>query len=519
MAENAHNETESKLVSLVAQFDDPDQLVHACDSARQDGYKAMDAYTPFPIHGIDQALGIRRTLLPFFVLSVGLGACLIGLGLQWYTNATDDWWPFPGYGFRISGKPMFSLPANIPVTFEIIVLSSAFATFFGMWIRNGYPRFANPLQRISRFKRATDDRFFLVIEAKDEKFNESEIRQKFSDWGASEIDECRLDQRDQQMPAFVKTVLVLLVVLAFLPPVMVYRSRGMTNRLPRFHFNPDMDWQEKYKAQSFGPKTSEGADPWFFSDERSMRPAIEGTLARGDLETDFEYYNGYVKGTEPKIEANAMTTLTSARQEQEGDDQEGAGQEGANEGGEENQQDNQDDSGSDQSGENQQSQDPPEPQWITSFPKQLTIDEEFIRRGKQRFEIYCTACHGYGGDGNGLVNQRALGLALSGKAAWTTAKSLHDPEVVSQDIGRIFDTITNGRSTMGPYQRQIPTRDRWAIVAYVKALQVQGKTRDAYVPPVVAEPGNDESSNDGESSGNGETDGNDDSADNSEGNN
>ena len=256
-----------------------------------------------------------------------------------------------------------------------------------------------------------------------------------------------------------------------------------------------------------------------------MRPAIEGTLARGDLETDFEYYNGYVKGTEPKIEANAMTSLASTQEEQEGGEQEGGEEEGGNqeggnqEGSGENQQDSQDESGSDQSEDNQQSQDPPEPEWVTSFPKQLTIDEEFIRRGKQRFEIYCTACHGYAGDGNGLVNQRALGLALSGKAAWTTAKSLHDPEVVSQDVGRIFDTITNGRSTMGPYKRQIPTRDRWAIVAYVKALQVQGKTRDAYVPPVVAEPGDDESSNGDDASDNGQTGGENNSSDNSDSNN
>ena len=482
MAENVQNETDSKLIGLVAQFDDPDRLIHACDSARQDGYKAMDAYTPFPIHGIDEALGIRRTLLPFFVLAVGLGACLIGLGLQWYANSTDDWWPFPGYGFRVSGKPMFSLPANIPVTFEIIVLSSAFAAFFGMWIRNGYPRFANPLQRISRFKRATDDRFFLVIESRDQKFNEEEVRSKFNDWGATEIDECRMDQRDQTMPAFVKTVLVLLVVLAFLPPVLVYRSRGMTNRLPRFHFNPDMDWQEKYKAQSFGPKTAKESTPWFFSDERSMRPAIEGTLARGDLEKDFEYYNGYVEGTEPQLEANVRTNLaTLNRQGQQDEDQQ---QEGASGG-----------SAQDGAEQNQQEQATPEPEWIKSFPKELTVDEAFVQRGKQRFEIYCTACHGYSGDGNGLVNQRAIGLNLTAKAAWTTAKSLHDPEVVKQDVGRIFDTISNGRGTMGPYKRQIPTEDRWAIIAYVKALQVQGATRDAFQAAEVDEQNGDPGDN------------------------
>ena len=150
----------SKLVGLLAQFDDPDTLVAACARARQAGYKKMDAYSPFPVHGIDPALGIRRSRLPFFVLVIGLSACVFGLGLQYYCNAADASPLFPGYGFLISGKPMFSVPANIPVAFEIIVLSSAFAAFFGMWGFNRLPRFANPLHRIDRFRRATNDRFF-----------------------------------------------------------------------------------------------------------------------------------------------------------------------------------------------------------------------------------------------------------------------------------------------------------------------------------------------------------------------
>jgi mono/diheme cytochrome c family protein len=143
----------------------------------------------------------------------------------------------------------------------------------------------------------------------------------------------------------------------------------------------------------------------------------------------------------------------------------------------------------------QESQPPaePEPDWVTEFPAALTdpeapknrdrtreqIFEALMQRGRDRFQIYCTVCHGYGGEGNGLVNQRAMELAVSNviekgtatNATWTQVKSLHDPTVTVQPIGRIFDTITNGRGTMGPYARQIPTEDRWAIVLYVKALQ------------------------------------------------
>ena len=128
------SEPEIRFLGYLAEFDTTRKLLAACNQIRQAGYKKTDAYTPFPVHGIDGALGIKRTKLPFLVLGVGLVAVAIGIGMQWYVNGpTEDFWPFPGYTFRIGGMPEWSLPANIPVTFEIIVLLSAFATFFGMW--------------------------------------------------------------------------------------------------------------------------------------------------------------------------------------------------------------------------------------------------------------------------------------------------------------------------------------------------------------------------------------------------
>jgi mono/diheme cytochrome c family protein len=440
-----------KFLGLLAQFDDPDTLVHACDQARQAGYKAMDAYSPMPIHGIDPAIGIKRTILPFIVLFVGLNALFIGLFLQFYTNSAD-WSPiFPGYAFYISGKPIFSLPANIPVTFEIIVLSSAFATFFGMWILNKLPRFANPLHRISRFSRATNDRFFLMIEEKDDNFDRSGTETQLNEWGATAIEEVNEDMTDQKVPKVFKMIAVLGSLLLLVPPVMIFRSAGMTNRAPRLHVVPDMDWQDKRKTQTLGPTLANGES--LFTNHRTMQGLIPGTLARGDLEIDTEYFGGFVAGDGTHGDDDHASATIDGASVRTGlgtqDDDETAAQEPAAETAE-------------------------EPNWVTSFPEGVTVSQETLARGKARFEIYCSACHGYAGNGDGLVTKRAESLNATGKAAWTAAKSLHDPEVKKNAVGRIYDTITNGRGTMGPYKSQIPVEDRWAIVMYVKALQETG---------------------------------------------
>ncbi len=453
----SHNQNQtSKLVGLLAEFDDPDSLVQACDQARQYGYKVMDAYSPFPVHGIDPAIGIRRTKLPFIVLSVALCAVCLGLGMQWYTNKYDASPIFPGYAFKISGKPYFSLPANIPVTFEVIVLSSAFATFFGMWLLNQLPRLSNPLHRMERFKRATNDKFFLLIETGDAKFDRSRTASQLQQWGAVVVEECRQDLTDIKLPSWLKLGGVLLAVLLLLPPVMIYRAMGMTNRHPRLHFMPDMDWQHKFKAQRMSPAMAEGS--YLFADLRSARAPVAGSVAWGHLDTDGEMYRGIKKDWKPKVTATAnvgpsVSTSTSSQ------DAVAASQEPA-----------------------EKVTPPPVVEedltkYVTEFPEGVEVNAELLARGQRRFEIYCSVCHGYAGNGDGLVNARAVALNATGQATWTTAKSLHDPIVKDAEknpLGRIFETISLGRNTMGPYKDQIPVADRWAIVAYVKSLQETG---------------------------------------------
>ncbi len=480
----------TRAVGLVAEFHDPHKLVDACDHARQAGYKKMDAYSPFPVHGIDPAIGIRRTRLPFFVLAVGLTGCLFALAMQYYTNKVDESPIFPGYRFLISGKPDFSLPANIPVTFEVIVLSSAFATFFGMWALNRLPRFANPLHRLPRFRRVTNDLFFLMIENDDPKFDAKRTRQQMEEWGADAVEVCEEDLTDQQLPKVIRMAGVVLLFFLLLPPALVFRAAGQTSRLPRLHVVPDMDWQDKVKTQTVSPNLgSEDDVDYLYSDLRAMRKPLPGTFARGDLILNTEFSTGIkVGGENGPVDSGTGNPVAGDTPQLKPDN---SGEVFASTAA--SQQEGQTTPSTTASNQDPQTQDtqPPtaannanqadggavavvEPDWVDKFPEGVEVSLATLNRGQARFEIYCSVCHGYDGNGGGLVNQRALALNVTGKAAWTAAKSLHDPTVKVQPVGRIFDTISNGRGTMGPYHSQIPVADRWAITMYVKALQETG---------------------------------------------
>lgn len=176
----AANDT-GPLYGLLAEFDTAPALVHAVTRVRDAGFRHWDVHTPFPVHGMDDAMGIRGTRLPFLVLGGGITGLGLATLMQWWMNAVD-------YPFLISGKPLFGLPANIPIMFELTVLFSAFATFFGMWGLNGMPKLYHPLFTSRRFRRATQDRFFIVIEARDPQFEAERTRAFLASLGSSAVE-------------------------------------------------------------------------------------------------------------------------------------------------------------------------------------------------------------------------------------------------------------------------------------------------------------------------------------------
>jgi hypothetical protein len=155
------------LAGYLAEFDTVDGILAAAEKVRDAGYRRWDTHSPFPIHGMDDAMGIRPTILPWLVAMGGVAGLLGGLALQIFTNSID-------YKMFISGKPLVSLPAFIPVIFECTIAGAAFTAVFGMLVLNKLPMLYNPLFKSERFRRVTNDRFFVVIDATDANFDEVE---------------------------------------------------------------------------------------------------------------------------------------------------------------------------------------------------------------------------------------------------------------------------------------------------------------------------------------------------------
>jgi len=157
------------LYGLLAEFDSPTELVDAARAVRDAGYTTTDAFSPFPIHDIDDALGVKRSILPYLCFAGGIVGLLSGIGLQYFVHVID-------YPIIVGGRPHLSLPAMIPPAYELTILFTAFTAVFGMLFLNGLPRPYHPVFNVPRFALATREKFFLLIEANDEKFDYDETR-------------------------------------------------------------------------------------------------------------------------------------------------------------------------------------------------------------------------------------------------------------------------------------------------------------------------------------------------------
>lgn len=153
---------------VVAEFSEAHDVLNAANKAREAGYTIMEAYSPVPVHGLDEALGRQRSKLPWIVFAAGTAGCLGGFFMQYWMAVVD-------YPWNVGGRPPLSWPAFIPVTFELTILSSAIAAVFGMFGLNGLPRPHHPIFNTPNFDRSTTDHYFICIEAEDPEFDEDKV--------------------------------------------------------------------------------------------------------------------------------------------------------------------------------------------------------------------------------------------------------------------------------------------------------------------------------------------------------
>lgn len=428
----------------MAEYSDEHAMLDAARRVRDAGYTRTDVFAPFPVHGIDEALGIKPTILPWFTLLAGATGTTIAVVMQIWMNAVD-------YPYIISGKPYNSLPAFVPVMFELTVLFAAFTTVFAMLGLNGLPRFSNPLFTSPRFDRATDDRFFLWVDSRDKYFNSEKVKSLLQNTACVNVEEVREDESPSDIPKGLFTIIASLILLTIIPLAVAWNIRSVPSESPRWHIFFDMDFQPFKKAQK---------QTVIFADGRTERPPVPGTVARGSLPVEDPAYLGHDPNKPLAVDDSSLnglqlvSTKTALEEPPKATDTAPAQGAVAAE---------------------------PELNWLKSLPDTIVADEKFFELGQQKFNQVCAVCHGYAGFGNGLVAKRAEALAAT-SGFWLQPTSLHDSRILEQPIGRIYFTITNGKGKMGGYGSSLNHEERWAIAAFVKALQRSQNAKESDIP-------------------------------------
>ncbi len=179
---NIAGDPQSSTYGVAAEFDSASQLFKAAEKIRDAGYQKFDVFSPFPIHGMDKAMGLKKSLLGMIIFCGGLTGFLTAICLEFIPSSII-------YPLIVMGKPtnLFTVPAFFPIMFELTILLSAFTAVFGMLIMNGLPRWNHPMFNWDRFKKVSDDKFFCIIEARDRQFSESKVKELLESLGGQNI--------------------------------------------------------------------------------------------------------------------------------------------------------------------------------------------------------------------------------------------------------------------------------------------------------------------------------------------
>jgi mono/diheme cytochrome c family protein len=253
---------ERKIYGVAALFSKPDDIIKAASKVAEDGYSKWDVNTPYPLHGMDNAMKLKPSKLGFITLFFGLSGTAIALILTYFTNSID-------YPLVIGGKPFFSLPAYIPVTFELTVLLATLSTVIAMLtFFFKFPANNHVLHDTKYMTEVSRDRFGIVIESNDPKFEQSKVEELLRSFGPESV-ETIYHKEEVKYPIFEPKFITFLILVA------IVVSAGTYVTLNKLMFMVPFNWmmdQDKILPQS---RTE------LFEDERGMRSPVEGTVAKG----------------------------------------------------------------------------------------------------------------------------------------------------------------------------------------------------------------------------------------------
>ncbi|MBK7106438.1 MAG: DUF3341 domain-containing protein [Ignavibacteriae bacterium] len=364
-----------KLYSYTALFNTPDEIIHAAKVVVEKGYTKFDVNTPYPVHGMDDAMKLPPSKLGFVTLFAGLGGIVLALLMMGWMMGID-------YPIVIGGKPFFPLPAFIPITFEITVLLATLTTVAALlFFFFKLPNNRHPLHDTNYMKNVSSDKYGICVEAVDPIFNESEVKELFKNLHAFVIEPIYFEKEEVKF----KPVIAEPKFVAFLVGVAIFVSVSAYLHLNKLLYIVPFSWmdkQEKVIAQSTSELNENGS---------GMLKPVEGSVARGFIPYAFK---------DKPDEAGRLLV------------------------------------------------------------NPIIPNKENLAIGKNKFNIYCSPCHGYLAEGDSRL-----------RGQFPNPPSLHSEKVRNWSDGRIYHVLVEGQNVMPSYTSQLSREERWAVINYIRVLQ------------------------------------------------
>ncbi|MGB9695869.1 MAG: quinol:electron acceptor oxidoreductase subunit ActD [Ignavibacteria bacterium] len=369
----------TKVHSVTGVFNTPTEILHAAEEVQKAGYTMFDVNTPYPVHGIERAMKLKPSKLGYVTFFVGVGGALFAFLFMTWVSVYN-------YPLVIGGKPFFTWPAFIPITFEVTVLSASIATVLTMlFVMFRFPNISNPLHDTNYMKRVSSDKFGIMISSLDPKFDEVSVSEFLLKLGAKDI-ELIYYPENIKIKVFEPKFIIFLLLIGVITSGATY---FILNKL--MYVQPFSWMSEQNKVL---PQTKSD----FWPDGFSNRTPVPGTVSRNYIGYEF-------KGKPDSV--------------------------------------------------------------IYGLSNPLPFNAKIVELGKQKYNTFCSPCHGYFGKGDSRLRNQ-----------FPTPPTLLSDRVKKWADGNIFHVITNGQNVMPSYAKQISVEDRWAIVHYIRVLQRAQDAKD-----------------------------------------